>query len=83
MKFEDILATAFKVAQQLGLISSWQVWALFFLLVLAEVWWHTIGWKIVIKPGWDPEKGTGPLSPPMDMPEGGAVLHQEPPKDNL
>ncbi|MFZ2196865.1 MAG: hypothetical protein WAV13_03965 [Thermodesulfovibrionales bacterium] len=23
------------------------------------------------EPPWDPEKGTGPLSPPMDIPEGG------------
>jgi hypothetical protein len=28
-------------------------------------------------PTWDPEKGTGPLSPPLDMPEGGATLKQD------
>jgi len=42
-------------------------------------------WKILPHgpppPEWDPEKGTGPLSPPLDMPPGGAPLDQAPPKD--
>lgn len=67
MSFDGILATAMDLARRLGLLSSWQVWALFLLLVVAQIWWHSIGYKLVQEPDWDPEKGTGNLSPPIPL----------------
>lgn len=90
MQRGDVIKALWEAAQDTGLTSRWEFWiAVVALMVLLATWKLTgpvvLAYLKTLKPTpeWDPEKGTGPLSPPMDMPKDGMPLKQEPPKDWL
>lgn len=79
----QFLGEVLQVLQSLGVVPGWAILLAAVLVAVAVVLLRRIGFGAMFaaigrylrslkpQPEWDPEKGTGNLSPPMDMPPGG------------
>lgn len=64
-----------------GVIPTW-AWILLIVVAIPLFFaWHTVSLGWPPHEEWDAEKGKGTVKLQLDMPEGGATLHQQTPKE--